>query len=423
MCLFRKLSFFLFMLIAPTVFLAAQPANSTIDSLIHLITPESYSSHFKHFRTDSTSSRKVIKKLIQSNDHDGCRNYILRNFENYFGCDNTYIHNFSIDEHGWLSNVIAYKEGRCPWKGIIVVSAHYDSNNSMGEPNDDDDPSPGANDNGTGLSAMLEIARILSSVSTERSILFTAWDIEELMYNGYPAGSNEWYTEYVASATATDWMNIGKGGTIIKKDITANVNFDMFGNPQDTVSGKPLLWVCTGSYAHNKFAKEYIDVFSKYVSDISLTHRGVMIYSDHYSFASRGVPAVLNLESEYEKDPFYHTKKDHLLNSDNVDIDFALKVARGGFAYILHKAGVMLPEKKYIDLPGSCIYVSDDGNKYILEADFKPDTVDVYRFSGKKDKIIKEGNRYLFSPKKSGGYFIYMSNTDTISTKKVILDK
>ncbi len=52
---------------------------------------------------------------------------------------------------------------------IFVVGAHFDTVKE----------SPGADDNGSGLIAMLEIARIVSKYSFEKSIHFVAFDLEE----------------------------------------------------------------------------------------------------------------------------------------------------------------------------------------------------------------------------------------------------
>jgi hypothetical protein len=399
----------------------AQPVDQTIDSLINLITTDSYRSHFKHIRTDSTSFKELTNTLAQSNDHDACRDYVFKAFSTYFGEKNVSRHDFTVEDYSGLSNVIAYKEGIYPWKGIIVISAHYDACNNR-DLSDTLKIAPGANDNGTGLAAMLEVARIISKFPTERSVLFTAWDAEEFMYNGYPTGSNEWYSEYVTLNKPTDWINIGKGGKINKKDFFANINFDMIGNPHDSVNGKPLLWICTGNPSHKKFAVDYINTFNTYIPEISLKNKGVMIYSDHYTFASRRIPALMNLESDYEKDPFFHTVYDYFDNPYNIDFDFAVNVARGGFAFILKNAGIMIDDSAKKDLTGEGISVKEGTENYSIESDIKPDSIKVYDFTGKKIDVIADGNQIILSPQKKGGFFVYMFYQAKYSVKKVFLE-
>ena len=66
-------------------------------------------------------------------------------------------------------NICAELPGTDPALAMIVVGAHYDS--VMG--------SPGANDNGTGTVALLEIARILKSRAFRRTVRFVAFTNEE----------------------------------------------------------------------------------------------------------------------------------------------------------------------------------------------------------------------------------------------------
>lgn len=419
---YRRFAALSFILLFSFGFSGAQTVNHTIDSLINLISTDSYRSQFKHIRTDSTSFKELTNTLAQSNDHDACRDYIFKTFAKYFGEANVYRHDFTVEDYSGLSNVIAYKEGIYPWKGIIVISAHYDACNNR-DLSDTLKIAPGANDNGTGLAAMLEVARIISKIPTGRSVLFTAWDAEEFMYNGYPTGSNEWYSEYVIMNKPTDWINIGKGGKINKKDFYSNINFDMIGNPQDSVSGKPLLWICTGNPSHKKFAVDYINTFNTYISEISLKNKGVMIYSDHYTFASRRIPALMNLESDYEKDPFFHTVYDYFDNPYNIDFDFAVNVARGGFAFILKSAEVVDSDSLTTDISGESISITENDNCYLLNTGFEPDIIEVISFSGKKLSVTKNDTGLTVCPNKKGNYFIYMANKEKSSVKKVFFNK
>ncbi|MCZ6538943.1 MAG: M20/M25/M40 family metallo-hydrolase, partial [Chloroflexi bacterium] len=67
----------------------------------------------------------------------------------------------------------------------IVIGAHYDTVVN----------SPGADDNASGVAAMLECARVLSDSGTERSITFVAFDAEEMQG---PAEGLHGSTAYVA---------------------------------------------------------------------------------------------------------------------------------------------------------------------------------------------------------------------------------
>ncbi|WP_455366918.1 M28 family peptidase [Kaarinaea lacus] len=67
------------------------------------------------------------------------------------------------------SNLEITRAGNNPANGIIVIGAHYDS--VMG--------SPGANDNGSGVAALLELSRLFSKENPETTIRFVAFVNEE----------------------------------------------------------------------------------------------------------------------------------------------------------------------------------------------------------------------------------------------------
>ena len=59
----------------------------------------------------------------------------------------------------------------------IIICAHFDSKPYSG-------PAPGADDNGSGTSAVLEAARILSKYKTDYTIIYALWDNEEIGLRG-----------------------------------------------------------------------------------------------------------------------------------------------------------------------------------------------------------------------------------------------
>ena len=74
-------------------------------------------------------------------------------------------------------NVIATLRGDGSAPGAILVVAHYDSRPI--NPNDGTSRAPGANDNGSGVAVMLEVARVLSSQSWHQDVIFIAFAAEE----------------------------------------------------------------------------------------------------------------------------------------------------------------------------------------------------------------------------------------------------
>jgi hypothetical protein len=74
-------------------------------------------------------------------------------------------------------NVIATLPGTGGHPGVIVIMANYDTR--AAEMTDGTSLSPGADDNGSGMAALLEIARLMSSRSWNQTIVFAALTAEE----------------------------------------------------------------------------------------------------------------------------------------------------------------------------------------------------------------------------------------------------
>jgi hypothetical protein len=315
----------------------AQGVDPKIDSLISLITIDSYQSHFDSLRTGPLHTRKVKAAPQQSADHDACRDYTYRSFQQYLGNENTYIHHFNIGRQGGLANVIGVKQGTDPNGGIWVVSAHYDSQNANETRPNEADVAPGANDNGTGLAALLEIARILSQVETVSTFVFAAWDYEEVFTDGLPTGSNKWFNDHVKKRKPTQLDKLGNGGTIKLTDFKGNINFDMIGKPHLYNDSIPIVWVCYAYSGHSGFTDHYSEIFNRYIDNVEASSYGRLIFSDHYTFAARRIPALVNLQSDYLHDKYYHTYSDHNENPDNINYNYAVSITRGGLAFILEK--------------------------------------------------------------------------------------
>lgn len=78
-------------------------------------------------------------------------------------------------------NIVGYKEGSDPElkDQFIIIGAHYD-HIGYGKKVGNDSIANGANDNASGTTAVLELARYFSEVETARSILFTLYSAEEM---------------------------------------------------------------------------------------------------------------------------------------------------------------------------------------------------------------------------------------------------
>ena len=170
-------------------------------------------------------------------------------------------------------NVLGLLPGSDPEHGgeIVVIGAHYDHLGT--EP--DGAVMNGANDNGSGVAAMLEIARLWQTQSYHpaRSVLFAAWDGEELGLLG-----SRYYAQHPTYPLTLT---------------VANLNLDMVG------AGESLRVDGEGAVAAQLQAGA-----ETYGITTTLTFDG---RSDHMAFHEAGIPAA-NLI--YWPDTYYHTPED-----------------------------------------------------------------------------------------------------------------
>ncbi len=117
-----------------------------------------------------------------------------------------------------LHNIVAIKEGKSKKERIIIVNAHYDtisvSKDGKFHYEDWNTPAPGANDDASGISALLEIARVLSEFETEATIHFIAFAGEEqgLVGSTLYAEKMKNLSKNVEAVISMDMISNVKGG-------------------------------------------------------------------------------------------------------------------------------------------------------------------------------------------------------------------
>lgn len=155
----------------------------------------------------------------------------------------------------------------------VIVGAHYDhlgkDENLAG-----DQIYNGADDNASGVSAVMQIAKafVQSGVKPQRNVIFAFWDGEELGLLG-----SKYFT-----------MNCP-----FRNDIKGYLNFDMIGRNNDET--KPAHVVYFYSDDHPVFEKWLKDSISKYGLHLEPDYRAsdkMLGGSDNRSFASHDIPVI-----------------------------------------------------------------------------------------------------------------------------------
>ena len=186
-----------------------------------------------------------------------------------------------------LFNVIGFLEGNEKKDEIVVISAHYD-HLGMKSTGSGDLIFNGANDNATGVAAVLTLAEYFKSKNNNsRSILFIAFTAEEMGL----VGSNYF------------------GKTISPESIVAGINIEMIG--KESPFGPNTAWL-TG-FQRSNFGKIIQKNLSssefKIYPDPFISYR-LFFRSDNASFARLGIPAHTFSTSPMDKDLDYHKVTD-----------------------------------------------------------------------------------------------------------------
>lgn len=177
-------------------------------------------------------------------------------------------------------NIVATLPGSDPSAGIVVVGAHYDSRTV--DLTDAASPAPGADDNATGVAALLEMARLLAEMTPRATIVFVAFSAEEVGVVGS--------THYVEAA-------LERGD-----DIRAMFALDIVGNAAgEAGEGAIRAFSAPPGDSSSRQLARYVDLqaqayFSGFEVQVQPTLDRPGRYSDHKPFSDAGIPAMRLIE-------------------------------------------------------------------------------------------------------------------------------
>ncbi len=175
-------------------------------------------------------------------------------------------------------NIIAQKSGKSARK--LILGAHYDSKS----------PSPGANDNGSGVASLLEIARISKTENPRYNLVFVFFGAEEKVgsnSDNHHYGSRH-YVKTISSSA--------------KENTAGMISVDMvgYGSSFHVRSMKRGTMSLVNSLLGHARKKGYKLTYLK--------DPGKTGWSDHEAFELAGIPAAW---LEWRDDPTYHSAKDN----------------------------------------------------------------------------------------------------------------
>ncbi len=216
---------------------------------------------------------------------------------------------------------------------VVIVGAHYDSVPG----------SPAANDNGSGIAALIELARLSRGKPYTRTLKFVAFANEELPYSGTPDMGSRAYAQRARAAG---------------EHIVAMISLETIGyytdRPDSQTYPAPLRWFypSTGNFVafvgdsrSRSLVTAAIAAFRRHArvpSEGAALPRLVsdITRSDHSSFWDVGYPAFMVTDTAPFRYPYYHDTGD---TPDKLDFVRLTHVVTGLVHVLDHLAGLRAP--------------------------------------------------------------------------------
>jgi Zn-dependent M28 family amino/carboxypeptidase len=201
----------------------------------------------------------------------------------------------------------------------IVIGAHYDSAGTA----------PGANDNGTGTAAVIELARLLKGAALGRRLRLVLFVNEEPPYFQTPDMGSLRYADAL----------VGRG-----EDVEAMLSLETLGSFSDERGSQSYPWPLSaffpdtanfvafvGMPASRSLVRSAIGSFRSHtafpsVGGVAPAAIPGIDWSDHWSFARRGIPALMVTDTAIFRYAHYHQPSD---TPDKVDYDRLARIAKG----------------------------------------------------------------------------------------------
>jgi hypothetical protein len=206
-------------------------------------------------------------------------------------------------------NVIAEITGRSDPGDMIIICGHYDSISPSATRQT---LAPGADDNASGTAAVIEAARILASFPLDFTVRFIAFSAEEWGLWGS--------RDHAARARAAGERIIG----VINLDMIAYA--DAMPEDLEVIVNGPSEWLADRLIAS---AALYADLTARKTVDASF------VYSDHSPFWDNGYQALLAIEDNPLRNPYYHQTTDTI---DTLNFEFFTDSTRASLALLAELA-------------------------------------------------------------------------------------
>lgn len=291
---------------------AAAPPDVLASPLGQQVASQVSATNYRHYLDDVLYTHNGMNKGIGGAQHDLCRDAILATMQ----ANGLSAQLFPFLYNGQTyNNVVATKVGTDFPNSYYIVGAHYDSVNN-----------PGADDDASGVAAVMEIARVLAAYDTKYSIRFIAWDREEQGLRG-----------------STAWVAAHPG-----EDVRAMVQLDMI--THDVGGRREAIYANTTS---TPLKNALFAAVAEYGNGVTFLDLGPASFSDHAPFQSAGYQAVCFVENQYLMFGCYHQLCDSVDTPNYIHYSFGADLARTIAGYLADFAVASVPCPADLDGDGS----------------------------------------------------------------------
>ncbi|MGZ3494506.1 MAG: M20/M25/M40 family metallo-hydrolase [Thermodesulfobacteriota bacterium] len=223
-------------------------------------------------------------------------------------------------------NIVADKTGKTFPNKVLILGAHYDTVPG----------SPGADDNASAVSVLLEVARAIQAVPLKYTVRFIAFSLEEYEF----AGS----AHYVSSLKKGEEEIFGMislemvGFTGPKQHYPAYLNPKYYPNVGDFIA-------IIGNERSSQLFEKVWRAFKTRVPELPSEFLVVpgngegmeeVRLSDHSTFWDHGLQALMITDTAFLRNPNYHLPSDRM---ETLDFEFMRKVATGVYYSLVELAG------------------------------------------------------------------------------------
>jgi Zn-dependent M28 family amino/carboxypeptidase len=269
--------------------------------------------------------------------------YIKRALASY-GCEVSE-HHFSEDDRDHR-NILGLRRGIRYSNRYLLVLAHFDT----------EQDTPGANDNASGVAAMLELARVTQTLIFEGNILFIGANLEELKCGVNPEEVDLNAVDLPIARGSQKLVEFVKNNAW---DIQGVINFEEIAYAGDSVAqitpkGAPFTLPPVGNFiavigntASTELLKGFISSIER--NQILLPYVPLIVpengqafpdtrRSDHAPFWDAGYRAIMLTDTANFRTPHYHRPSDTL---ETLNLQFAAEVCRAAAGLVLDLAGLV----------------------------------------------------------------------------------